>query len=88
MSRKKIKDKDKLWLVYNVNIAGMTVEAANTVIEHVHTILSQFDDSVMSLIVPIREGNSHVEFYNLEKAEPSTIEKLKEFINHADFEAI
>ena len=88
MIRKKIKDKDKLWLVYNVNIAGMTVEAANTVIEHVHTILSQFDDSVMSLIVPIREGNSHVEFYNLEKAEPMTIEKLKELMNYAEPETV
>lgn len=86
--KKVVKDKDKLWIVYNVNIAGMTVEAANAVIEHVHKILSQFDDSVLSLIVPIREGNSHIEFYNLEKAEPTTIEKLNELINHANTETI
>ena len=81
---KKVKDKDKLWIVYNVNVAGMTVEATNIVIEHVHKILSQFDGSVMSLIVPIREGNSHIEFYNLEKAEPTSIEKLKELMKDAE----
>lgn len=86
--KKVVKDKDKLWIVYNVNIAGMTVEAANVVIEHVHKILSQFDNSVMSLIVPIREGNSHIEFYNLEKAEPSSIEKFEELINYANNETI
>jgi hypothetical protein len=86
--KKVVKDKDKLWIVYNVNIAGMTVEAANVVSEHVHKILSQFDDSVMSLIVPIREGNSHIEFYNLEKAEPTTIEKLKELMKYAEPEAV
>ena len=81
---KKVKDKDKLWLVYNVNIAGMTLEAANRVREHISKVLSEFDDSVISLIVPIEEGNSHVEFYNLEKAEPTSIEKLKELMNYAD----
>lgn len=88
MVGKKIKDKDKLWIVYNVNIAGITVESANRIVEHINKELSTFDDSVVSLIVPIREGNSHIEFYNLEKAEPTTIEKLKELIKHADSKAI
>lgn len=88
MVGKKIKDKDKLWIVYNVNIAGITVESTNRIVEHINKELSTFDDSVVSLIVPIREGNSHIEFYNLEKAEPTTIEKLKELIKHADSKAI
>jgi hypothetical protein len=83
-----IKDKDKLWIVYNVNIAGMTVASANRVVEHINKELSTFDDSVVSLIVPIREGNSHIEFYNLEKAEPTSIEKLKELMNYAKPETI
>jgi hypothetical protein len=81
---KRLKDKDKLWIVYNVNIAGITVEAANRVVGHISKVLSEFDDSVISLIVPIREGNSHIEFYNLEKADPMTIEKLKELVKYAD----
>lgn len=81
-------DKDKLWIVYNVNIAGMTLKAADDVIEHVSKVLSTFDDSVISLIVPIREGNSHIEFYNLEKADPTSIEKLKELIDYAESKTI
>jgi hypothetical protein len=81
-------DKDKLWIVYNVNIAGMSVKAANAVLESVNERLSIFDYSVMSLVVPIREGNSHIEFYNLEKADPTSIEKLKELIDYAKSKTI
>lgn len=81
-------DKDKLWIVYNVNIAGMTVETANRVVEHINKELLTFDGSVISLIVPIMEGNSHIEFYNLEKAEPMTIEKLKELLKYGDPETV
>lgn len=86
--KKVVKDKDKLWIVYNVNIAGMTKQAAFEVIKHVRKELLTFDDSVMSLIVPIMEGNSHIEFYNLEKVEPASIEKLKELMKYADSETI
>lgn len=85
---KQLKDKDKLWIVYNVNVAGMTVEAANRVVEHINKELLTFDGSVISLIVPIMEGNSHIEFYNLEKAEPTTIEKLKKLITNAESETV
>lgn len=83
-----IKDKDKLWIVYNVNIAGMTKQAAIEVIDHIHKELSTFDDSVVSLIVPIREGNSHIEFYNMQKAKPTTIDKLKTLVENAELETI
>lgn len=83
-----IKDKDKLWIVYNVNIAGMTKQAAIGVIDHINKELSTFDDSVVSLIVPIREGNSHIEFYNMQKAKPTTINKLKTLVENAELETI
>lgn len=83
-----IKDKDKLWIVYNVNIAGMTKQAAIGVIDHINKELSTFDDSVVSLIVPIREGNSHIEFYNMQKAKPTTIDKLKTLVKNAELETI
>ena len=88
MFDKEPKDKDKLWLVYNVNIAGITTKAAIEVIDHIRKELSTFDDSVMSIIVPIREGNSHIEFYNLEKADPTSIDKLKELIDYAESKTI
>jgi hypothetical protein len=81
-------DKDKLWIVYNVNIACLTKQAAFEVIEHIRKELSTFDNSVMSLVVPIMEGNSHIEFYNLEKADPTSIEKLKELIDYAESKTI
>lgn len=83
-----IKDKDKLWIVYNVNIAGMTKQAAIEVVDHIHKELSTFDDSVVSLIVPIREGNSHIEFYNMQKAKPTNIDKLKTLVENAELETI
>lgn len=83
-----LKDKDKLWIVYNVNIAGITKKAAIEVIDHIRKELLTFDDSVVSLIVPIMEGNSHIEFYNLEKADPTSIDKLKELIDYAESKTI
>ena len=83
-----IKDKDKLWIVYNVNIAGMTKQAAIRVIDHINKELSTFDDSVVSLIVPISEGHSHIEFYNTQKAKPTTIDKLKTLVENAELETI
>ena len=88
MAKLNIKDKDKLWIVYNVNIAGMTKQGAIGVIDHIHKELSVFDDSVVSLIVPIREGNSHIEFYNMQKAKPTTINKLKKLAENAELETV
>lgn len=88
MAKLKIKDKDKLWIVYSVNVAGMTKQAAFEVIEHIHKELSAFDDSVISLILPIMEGNSHIEFYNMQKAKPTTIDKLKTLVKNAELETI
>lgn len=83
-----MKDKDKLWIVYNVNLAGMTKAAACEVIEHINKELSVFDSSVNALIVPTREGNSHIEFYNMQKAKPMTIDKLKKLTENAESETI
>lgn len=83
-----MKDKDKLWIVYNVNLAGMTKEAACNVIEHINKELSVFDSSVNALIVPTREGNSHIEFYNMQKAKATTIDKLKNLVIDAELETI
>lgn len=88
MAKLKIKDKDKLWIVYSVNVAGMTKQAAFEVIEHIHKELSAFDDSVISLILPIMEGNSHIEFYNMQKAKPATLDKLKKLTENAELETI
>jgi hypothetical protein len=83
-----IKDKDKLWIIYYAAVGYRTAEVANRILENVSKVLSAFDDSVISIIVPIEEGNSRVEFYNLEKAEPTSIDKLKELMNYAESKTI
>lgn len=54
-----------------------TIKVIYEILERVSKMLSMFDDSINAIIVPIEEGNSYVEFYNLEKTESTTIENLK-----------
>ena len=35
------------------------------------------------IVIPVEEP-TRIEFYNLEKAEPTSIEKLKELMNYAE----
>lgn len=73
-------DKDKLWIVVYFSVKGMTrVTAYQRLAEFRNHY--KFDDSVNMIIVPVEESTC-IEFYNLEKAEPMTIEKLKELINY------
>lgn len=81
-----IKDKDKLWIVAYISIKGMCKARA---FQHLAEFRNhyKFDDSVNMIIVPVEEP-TRIEFYNLEKAEPMTIEKLKELMNYADPETV
>jgi hypothetical protein len=79
-------DKDKLWIVAYICIKGMyKLSAYQRLAEFQNRY--QFDDSVNMIIVPVDEP-THIEFYNLEKTEPMTIEKLKELMNYAESETI
>lgn len=77
-----IKDKDKLWIVVYICIKGMhKISAYQRIVEFRNHY--QFDESVNMIIVPVDEP-TRIEFYNLEKAEPMTSEKLKELMNYAE----
>lgn len=79
-------DKDKLWIVAYICIKGMhKLSAYQRLAEFQNRY--QFDESVKMIIVPVEEPTS-IEFYNLEKAEPMTSEKLKELMNYAEPETI
>ena len=81
-----IKDKDKLWIVAYICIKGMNrVTACQRLAEFRN--YCKFDGSVNMIIVPVEEP-TRIEFYNLEKAEPTSIEKLKELMNYAEPEAV
>lgn len=81
-----LKDKDKLWIVVYISIKGMhKVSAYQRIVEFRNHY--KFDDSVNMIIVPVEEP-TRIEFYNLEKAEPTTIEKLKELLKYGDSETV
>lgn len=81
-----MKDKDKLWIVVYIGVSGMNKSRAYQQLAEFRNHY-QFDDSVNMIIVPVEEP-TRIEFYNLEKAEPMTIEKLKELMNYAELETI
>jgi hypothetical protein len=79
-------DKDKLWIVAYVSVKGMCKSRAYQLLAEFRNHY-KFDESVNMIIVPVEEP-TRIEFYNLEKAEPTSIEKLKELMNYAEPETI
>ena len=79
-------DKDKLWIVAYIGINGMSKSIAYQRLAEFRNHY-QFDESVNMIIVPVEEP-TRIEFYNIEKAEPMTSEKLKELMNYAESETV
>ena len=81
-----IKDKDKLWIVAYICVKGLPkVTAYQRLAEFRNRY--KFDESVNMIVIPVEEP-TRIEFYNLEKVEPTSIEKLKEIMNYADTETV
>lgn len=83
---KQIKDKDKLWIVAYISVKGLPKATAYQRLTEFRNYY-KFDESVNMIIVPVDEP-TRIEFYNLEKAEPTSIEKLKELMNYAEPETV
>ena len=79
-------DKDKLWIVAYISVKGIGKARAYQLLNEFRNHY-RFDESVNMIIVPVEEP-TRIEFYNLEKAEPTSIEKLKELMNYAEPETI
>lgn len=79
-------DKDKLWIVAYISVKGMCKSRAYQQLVEFRNHY-KFDESVNMIIVPVEES-TRIEFYNLEKTEPTTIEKLKELMKYAESETI
>lgn len=73
-------DKDKLWIVAYIGVKGLNKVTAYQRLAEFRNYY-KFDESVNMIVMPVEEP-TRIEFYNLEKAEPMTIEKLKELINY------
>jgi hypothetical protein len=79
-------DKDKLWIVAYICIKGMhKLSAYQRLAEFQNRY--QFDESVNMIIIPVEEP-TRIEFYNIEKAKPTSIDKLKELMNYAKPETV
>ena len=83
---KQLKDKDKLWIVAYISVKGMCRSRAFQLLAEFRNHY-KFDESVNMIIMPVEEP-TRIEFYNLEKAEPTSIEKLKELMKYADSETV
>lgn len=84
----KILDKNKLWVVVYTNIKNIYPGDVSSFLSEFRNYF-KFDESVNVLVIPIYDSETHIEFYNLEKSVPSTIEdvsnlvgKLNETINN------
>jgi hypothetical protein len=81
-------DKDKLYIVAYLGLKSIDDADVPGYIEDVTEHISKgFDDSVKFLVIPTREKETHIEFFNcemLKNLEPedaqSLIDKLNEFI--------
>lgn len=79
-------DKDKLWIVVYISVKGMCKSRAYQQLAEFRNRY-KFDESVNMIILPVEEP-TRIEFYNLEKAEPTTIDNLKKLLNNAELETI
>ena len=80
------KDKDKLWIVAYISVKGMNRATAYQRLAEFRNYY-KFDESVNMIVMPVDEP-TRIEFYNLEKAESTSIEKLKELMNYAEPETV
>ena len=81
-----IKDKDKLWIVAYICVKGLLKVTAYQRLAEFRNHY-KFDESVNMIVIPVEEP-TRIEFYNLEKAEPTSIEKLKELMNYGESKTI
>lgn len=79
-------DKDKLWIVAYICVKGVPKATAYQRLAEFRNYY-KFDGSVNMIIVPVEEP-TRIEFYNIEKAEPTSIEKLKELMKYAESKTI
>ena len=56
-SQNKLWDKDKLILIFYIGIGGLSQEKAYEILQNIsHEIDNMFDESVKSIIMPVRDG--------------------------------
>ena len=75
-------DKDKLFIVLYLDIYGIDNADLPSYVNEVYAhILKDLDNTVRAYIIPTRNGETRMEFYNIENVEKKTLDdivKMKE----------
>lgn len=73
-------DKDKLWLILNIDIRGLTnQDIRNAIIEFSNHF--KYDESVNTIIIPSK-SDTKLSFYNMGNIEPLMLDEFQEMINN------
>ena len=74
--------KNKLFIVVYQNIGSIYDSDVPYFMDEIKRTMSKsLDDSVILLIVPVRNKETHIEFFNIENVKTKTLEEVKELIN-------
>ena len=74
--------KNKLFIVVYQNIGSIDDSDVPYYMNEIkYTMGELLDDSVILLIVPVRNKETHIEFFNIENVKTKTLEEVKELIN-------
>lgn len=74
--------KNKLFIVVYQNIGSIDDSDVPYFLDEIkYTMGELLDDSVILLIVPVRNKETHIEFFNIENIKTKTLEEVKELIN-------
>lgn len=78
MNKKTIKDKDKIFLIWYVNVLGLSREDASDVINQLIKEMDKYDETIIGTVVPIYHGDNRVECINprlIDEAEYENVRK-------------
>lgn len=73
-------DKDKLWLIVNIDTRGLTNNDIRNAISE-FTGHFKYDESVNTIIIPCK-SDTKVSFYNMGNIEPLMLDEFQEMINN------
>ena len=73
-------DKDKLWIVVNVDTRGLNEHEVSKLFAELRCHYFKYDESVNTIIIPT-ESDTKVSFYNMGNMDPSTIDEVSELID-------
>ena len=72
-------DKDKLWIVVNVDTRGLNEQEVSKLFAELRYYF-KYDESVNTIIIPTK-SDMKVSFYNMGNMDPSTIDEVSELID-------